>query len=168
MSPAGGRSAAQAREHLLRLLTPAVEGTGHDLEDLKMTQAGRRTLVRVVVDADGGVDLDAIAEVSRVVSDALDRDGEGGEAFAGPYVLEVSSPGVDRPLTEARHWRRAAGRLVTTTVAERSVTGRVLDANDSGVALDIDGARTEIPWSQLGRGKVQVEFTRSGAEDEEG
>lgn len=168
MPPAGGKSAGQAREHLLGLLTPAVEASGHDLEDVTVTQAGRRSLIRVVVDADGGVDLDAIAEVSRVVSDVLDRDADGGAAFAGPYVLEVSSPGIDRPLTEPRHWRRAVGRLVSTTVADRSLTGRVLDVDDRGVTFDVDGARAEAPWPQLGRGRVQIEFSRAEAEDEEG
>jgi ribosome maturation factor RimP len=167
MSPAGGRAAAQAREHLLGLLAPAVQDAGYDLEDVTVTQAGRRSLVRVIVDADGGVDLDGIAEVSRVVSDVLDGDADGDTAFAGPYVLEVSSPGVDRPLTEPRHWRRAAGRLVTVRVAERTVTGRVLEADDRGVTLDVDGSRTEASWSELGRGKVQVEFSRPSAEDEE-
>jgi len=99
-------------QHLLEVLAPVVSATGHDLEDVNVTSAGRRSLVRVVVDADGGVDLDAVAEVSRVVSEALDADAPGGPAFAGPYVLEVTSPGVDRPLTEPRHWRRAVGRLV--------------------------------------------------------
>jgi ribosome maturation factor RimP len=174
MSPAGGRSAGQAREHLLHVLAPAVRATGYDLEDVSVTSAGRRSLVRVIVDADGGVDLDAIAEVSRVVSDALDNAEDGGAAFAGPYVLEVSSPGVDRPLTEPRLWRRAAGRLVTTRIGDREITGRVLEAGERGVILDVDGTRTEAAWSELGRGKVQVEFTRSadptdaGAEDEEG
>ncbi len=165
MPPAGGRSAAQARQHLLGLLAPAIEATGHDLEDVSVTQAGRRSLVRVVVDADGGVDLDAIAEISRVVSDVLDDDADGGAAFAGPYVLEVSSPGIDRPLTERRHWRRAVGRLVSTTIADRGLTGRVLDVDDRGVAFDVEGSRAEAPWSQLGRGRVQVEFSRAEAEE---
>ena len=109
---AGSTRAGQTREHLLDVLAPVVAATGYDLEDVTVTSAGRRSLVRVIVDADGGVDLDAVAEVSRVVSEALDGDADGGAAFAGPYVLEVSSPGVDRPLTEPRHWRRAIGRLV--------------------------------------------------------
>jgi ribosome maturation factor RimP len=167
MSPVGGRSAAQARDDLLRLLTPVVQDAGYDLEDVTVTSAGRRSLVRVIVDADGGVDLDGIAEVSRVVSDVLDRDAEGGAAFSGPYVLEVSSPGVDRPLTEPRHWRRATGRLVTVSIADRTVTGRVVEANEAGVTLDVNGSRTDVPWPELGRGKVQVEFTRSSAEDED-
>ena len=108
-------SAAQVRERLLALLEPLVGAAGYDLEDVSVSAAGRRSVVRVFVDADGGVDLDAVATVSRVVSDALDeRDSDFGGAglLGGAYVLEVSSPGVDRPLTEPRHWRRAAGRLV--------------------------------------------------------
>jgi ribosome maturation factor RimP len=160
MPPARANTTAQAREHLLEVLTPVVSATGHDLEDVTVTSAGRRSLVRVVVDADGGVDLDAIADVSRAVSDALDADAPGGSAFAGPYVLEVSSPGVDRPLTEPRHWRRAAGRLVQVTVGEQTVTGRVQAADDAGVTLDVDGAPRQIRWGELGKGKVQVEFNR--------
>ena len=74
-----------------------------------MTAAGRRSLIRVTVDGDDGIDLDGIATVSRAVSEALDAAEPSGAAFSGPYVLEVSSPGVDRPLTEPRHWRRGAG-----------------------------------------------------------
>ena len=146
------------------MLTPVVAATGHDLEDVTVTSAGRRSLVRVIVDADGGVDLDAVADVSRAVSEALDDDADGGAAFAGPYVLEVSSPGVDRPLIEQRHWRRATGRLVAVPVADKSVTGRVVETDANGVTLDVDGARREIAWGDLGRGRVQVEFNR-GEED---
>lgn len=160
--PPARANTAQAREHLLEVLAPVVSATGHDLEDVTVTGAGRRSLVRVVVDADGGVDLDAVAEISRVVSDALDADSPGGAAFAGPYVLEVTSPGVDRPLTEPRHWRRAVGRLVEVTVGEQRLTGRVVAADGPGITLDIDGDRREIMWGELGRGKVQVEFNRGG------
>jgi ribosome maturation factor RimP len=164
-----GRAAAAtrtgaARGPLLDVLTPVVAATGHDLEDITVTSAGRRSLVRVIVDADGGVDLDAVAEVSRVVSEVLDEDAEGGAAFAGPYVLEVSSPGVDRPLTEQRHWRRAAGRLVTAPIGDTTVTGRVLATDDDGVTLDIDGERRTIGWGELGPGRVQVEFNRGEGE----
>jgi ribosome maturation factor RimP len=82
-------------------------------------------------------------------------------------VLEVSSPGVERPLTEPRHWRRAAGRLVRTTVGGRDATARVVSADDRGVVLDMADRRVEVPWPELGRGRVQVEFTRAGADDEE-
>jgi ribosome maturation factor RimP len=154
------RSAGDARQHLLELLAPVVAATGYDLEDVTVTAAGRRSLVRVSVDADGGIDLDAVAQVSRAVSDALDADADGGSAFAGPYVLEVSSPGVDRPLTEQRHWRRAVGRLVQVPVGEKSVVGRLTGASEAGVTLDVDGIPREVPWADLVRGKVQIEFNR--------
>ena len=164
MPPARANATAQAREHLMEVLAPVVAETGYDLEDVTVTSAGRRSLVRVIVDADGGVDLDAVADVSRAVSDALDADTPGGAAFSGPYVLEVSSPGVDRPLTEPRHWRRAVGRLVQVTVGERQLVGRVSAAEGSGVTLVVDGEPREIGWQELGKGKVQIEFNRSGEE----
>ena len=171
MSPAtAGTSAAKAREHLLELLRPVVTDAGYDLEDVTVSAAGRRSLVRVTVDADGGIDLDAVATVSRIVSDAMDADAASSAVLAGSYVLEVSSPGVDRPLTQPRHWRRAVGRLVAVDVrgnkregGER-LTGRVLAADDAAVRLDVDGAHRSIPWSELGHGKVQVEFNRSEGE----
>lgn len=164
MPPAtAGASAAQTREHLLDLLGPLVSEAGYDLEDIAVTSAGRRSLVRVTVDAEGGIDLDAVAQVSRLVSDALDADADNPDsprALAGAYVLEVSSPGVDRPLTEPRHWRRAQGRLVKTEVAARQLVGRVDSVDDTGVTLDVDGAARHVAWSALGRGRVQVEFNR--------
>lgn len=169
MPPAtAGASAAQAREHLLELLAPLVSDAGYDLEDVTVTAAGRRSLVRVTVDADGGIDLDAVATVSRLVSDALDRDADdpaSPRALASSYVLEVSSPGVDRPLSEPRHWRRAIGRLVRVDVAGAPVAGRILAADDQGVTLDVDGAHRSVAWPELGRGKVQVEFTRADEEE---
>jgi ribosome maturation factor RimP len=79
-----------------------------DLEAVKLTSAGRRVLLRVVIDADGGISLDDIAEVSRELSAKLDASDVMGET---PYTLEVTSPGTDRPLTQPRHWRRAAGSV---------------------------------------------------------
>lgn len=161
-SPRSG-SAERTRLHLLDLLGPVVAAAGYDLEDLTVTAAGRRNLVRVVVDGDGGVDLDAVAEVSRAVSQVLDAAADAN--FAGPYVLEVTSPGVDRPLTEPRHWRRAVGRLVQVPVAGRTVTARVVAASDTGVTLESDGARRDLAYADLGAGRVQVEFNRPHADD---
>lgn len=163
---AGAARSSQARERLLEVLAPVVAATGHDLEDVSVTSAGRRSLVRVVVDADGGVDLDAVADISHAVSDALDGDTPGGPAFAGPYVLEVSSPGVDRPLSEQRHWRRAVGRLVQVPVADKTVTARIVETDDNGVTLDVEGSARQIAWDDLGRGRVQVEFNRADSADE--
>ena len=150
--------ATAGRDDLLRLLGPVVAGRGLDLEDVQVTPAGRRRLLRVVVDRDGGVPLDSVATVSTAVSAALDESDAMGGA---PYVLEVTSPGVDRPLTEPRHWRRARSRLVSVPLAEGgSLTARVLDADDDGLLLDVDGAERRFAWTDVGSGRVQVEFNR--------
>lgn len=145
------------------LLAPVVQRAGLVLEDVTITPAGKRRVVRVVVDLPedrtGSLDLDAVAEVSRSVSEALDScDVLGG----APYVLEVGTPGVDRPLTERRHWSRARTRLVEVPVDGAPLTGRVLAVGDGGVGLEVDGVRRTLAWEQLGTGRVQVEFRRPG------
>jgi ribosome maturation factor RimP len=165
---------------LAGLVAPVVEAAGYDLEELVVTPAGRRSIVRVVVDRDAGVTLDDVAEVSRAVSAVLDEhDGGFGST---PYVLEVTSPGVDRPLTEPRHWRRNTGRLVTVAVgpagSAEQVTARVLEVDGDGVTLAVEAkgkpgakkrppTRRQVPWQQLGTGRVQVEFGRGRAGDDE-
>jgi ribosome maturation factor RimP len=159
------RGAAADAERIVGLLEPAVAAMGMDLEDVRITSAGRRRLLRIVVDADGGVSLDDIALVSRELSARLDRAAAMGEAS---YTLEVSSPGVDRPLTEPRHWRRAVGRLVAAPLRPQpgaaadgpaaTVTGRVSGADSSGVRIDVDGASREFGYSELGPGRIQIEF----------
>ena len=147
---------------LAELASPVVTATGHDLEDIAVTPAGRRSVVRVVVDKDGGVTLDEVAEVSRVLGKALDAADEAEPGLLGEsYVLEVSSPGVDRPLTQPRHWRRAAGRLVEVHLRHgKPVTGRVASADDAGVTLDVDGAERVLAFPDVLRGAVQIEFSR--------
>ncbi len=162
-SPSRGASADA--ERIVGLLEPAVAAMGMDLEDVRITSAGRRRLLRIVVDADGGVSLDDIALVSRELSATLDRAAAMGEAS---YTLEVSSPGVDRPLTEPKHWRRATGRMVTAPLRSQpgpagdalagTVTGRVTGADSSGVRIDVDGASREFGYSELGPGRIQIEF----------
>jgi ribosome maturation factor RimP len=156
--------APHAPDGVRDLLTSVVADAGLVLEGVSVTPAGKRRVVRVVVDlpddAHGSLDLDAVAEVSRAVSDALDSSDVLGSA---PYVLEVGSPGVDRPLTERRHWARARGRLVKTTLRSSGseVTGRVKTVDDDGVVLDLDGVERTVEWSDLGAGRVQVEFSRA-------
>jgi ribosome maturation factor RimP len=163
-----GGDLAALRGRLAAVIQPVVGSAGYDLEDLGLSRVGRRHLLRVVVDTDGGVSLDAIAEVSRQVSEALDAaEQDGGELIAGEYQLEVSSPGVDRPLTEPRHWRRNVGRLVKVTAGERQLVARISAADDLGVALDVDGAVSEVAYDRLGPGRVQVEFARPGAAEDE-
>jgi ribosome maturation factor RimP len=157
---AGSDLSAQ-RGRLRTVIAPVVEEAGYDLEDLTVSRAGRRHLVRVQVDADGGISLDEVADLSRDISAALDHAEEtGGALTAGEYVLEVGSPGVDRPLTQPRHWRRNVGRLVAVTAADHRMTGRITDVDERGVTLDVDGRRHEYGYQQLGPGRVQIEFGR--------
>ncbi len=148
------------RQQLQDLLDPVVSAAGYELVDLSVSSAGRRSLVRVTVDGDAGIDLDGVADVSRAISTAMDsQDG----AFAGPYVLEVSSPGVDRPLAEPRHWQRAVGRLVSVPISDAEpITGRVLGVEPDGLRLQVDGAEHSYPWPTVGTGRMQVEFSRPG------
>jgi ribosome maturation factor RimP len=144
------------------VISPVVTAAGMDLESVRVTAAGRRRLLRVVVDSDRGVSLDDAAAISRDLSAVLDTVAVLGDF---PYTLEVSSPGVDRPLTERRHWRRAVGRLVRVTVTDStgsgSVSGRVVAADADGVTLDVEGdpkTRRRFPYDVLGPGAIQVEF----------
>jgi ribosome maturation factor RimP len=168
--PGGPRSAGGAVDdkRLAGLIEPAVIAAGMDLESVRMTVAGRRRLLRVIVDSDHGVSLDDAADVSREVSAVLDTSDALGDV---PYTLEVSSPGVDRPLTEPRHWRRARGRLVKVKVAGTSavggrtlagttVQGRVLAADADGVTLDLADGEQRFGYGELGAGAIQVEFGR--------
>jgi len=155
------------REAIRAVVDQVVTGMAYDLEELTVSRAGRRYLVRVIVDRDGGLSLDDIAEVSRAVSAALDEaEATGGELLAGAYQLEVSSPGVDRPLTLPRHWRRNRGRLVKVTMAGRQITARVMDADETGVVFD-SAPDHRVPYAELGPGRVQVEFNRVGEADSE-
>jgi ribosome maturation factor RimP len=157
-------SGASNRDSLLRTLGPVVTARGFDLEDVVVTPAGKRRMLRVVVDKDGGVDLDDIAHVSSAVSATLDESDVMG---AVPYVLEVTSPGVDRPLTHPRHWRRATERLVRSDIAGvGDRTGRIVSTDDAGVLFDIDGAEQHVPWGDLGNGHVQIEFNHKAQPDQ--
>ncbi len=156
---------ASNRDSLMQTLEPVVLARGFDLEEVVVTPAGKRRVLRVVVDKDGGVDLDDIAGVSTAVSATLDESDAMGPV---PYVLEVTSPGVDRPLTLPRHWRRATERLVRVGIAGvGDRTGRVVSADDDGVLLDIDGTAQQVVWADLGSGHVQIEFNRKAPEPPE-
>jgi ribosome maturation factor RimP len=164
----GGRRASgqETRAALMRLLEPVVAGAGFDLEDVLVTPAGKRRQVRAIVDGDDGVSLDDVAIVSQAISAALDDSEAMG---SGPYVLEVTSPGIDRPLTQPRHWRRARGRLVRATLAAgEEITGRVTAADDAAVMLDTDGHERRLRYDELTRGLVQVEFNRRSEDDPAG
>ena len=166
----GGRDAA-LRDDVRAAIEPAAADLGLLVEDVVVSPAGSRRLLRVVLDAaadDAPLSLDAVAEASRRISEVLDD----ADVVPGAYVLEVTSPGVDRPLTEPRHFRRNVRRKVEVRLRDGgSVTGRVLEAGEA-LVLEVEGpkkgttARREVAWDDVERGLVQVEFKPVGADQD--
>ena len=151
------------------LLTPVLAQLDLDLEAVDLIPAGKRQLLRVVVDGDGpgghGPNLDEIAEATKAISVALD---EADVTGSSPYTLEVSSRGIGRALELPRHWRRNVGRLVavTTTTGDK-FTGRIVSSTEDSVVLDIDGFPRELGYPEVAKAQVQVELNRVSAELED-
>lgn len=151
------------------LLAPILERLELDLEAVDLVPAGKRRLLRIVVDGDGadgrGPTLDDIAEATKAISVALDSAEVTG---ANPYTLEVSSRGVGRALEQPRHWRRNTGRLVAITRTDGAqLTGRVTAAGEDSVVLSVDGEQRDLRYADVTKAQVQVELNRSFAELEE-
>jgi ribosome maturation factor RimP len=149
---------------LSSLLTPILERYALELEEIDVLPAGRRRLVRVVVDGDGpagrGPLLDDIAEATKAISSALDSTDLVGNA---PYTLEVSTRGLSRPLTAPRQWRRNRGRLVAADLRDgSSVTGRISSSDSESVELDVAGSARRLQYEEVAKAIVQVEFNRPG------
>lgn len=142
------------------VVEPVVRSLDLDLEDLRISTVGRRKLVKVVVDGDGGVSLDLVADVSRAVGEALEAASVMGDT---DWTLEVTSPGVERPLTLPRHWRRAIGRNVKVQFADgREDLGRILEFDeDTGeTVFNFKGATRKRNTADIVKAIVQVEFNR--------
>jgi ribosome maturation factor RimP len=140
------------------MLRDPLDRSGLDLEDVEISTAGRRRLVRVLVDKDGGVTLDEIADATRLVSGLLDSSDVLGEA---PYTLEVTSPGIDRPLSRPRHWQRNVDRLVKVRPRDgQPFTGRIVSADEDAVVLDGDGVRRQVDYASIAKATIEVEFNR--------
>ncbi|MCA0296024.1 MAG: ribosome maturation factor RimP [Actinobacteria bacterium] len=152
------------------LVAPVATAHSLEVDRLEVMTAGKRSVVRVFLDGDGpagrGPSLDEIASATRDISATLD---EADITRGRPYTLEVSSRGVTRPLTEAKHFRRNTGRLVEFQLADGSVTGRVVGITDGVVDVDVEGAARQIPLAQVQRALVQVELNRpvEGETDDE-
>ncbi len=160
----GQRGADAVREVVDEIVTAA----GYDLEELTVVAAGRRRMLRVVIDSDDGVDLDDAAEVSRAISERLDALEAQDPMGQAAYTLEVTSPGIGRPLTLPRHFRRARGRLLAVTPTQGSpFLGRVLLAEDDKVQLLTGPSGVEprlIGYPDIARAKVEVEFNPPSAQ----
>jgi ribosome maturation factor RimP len=151
------------RDRIEQELVGPLGALGLDLESVELTPAGKRRILRVAVDKDGGVTLDDVADATREVSRVLDESDVMGEQ---PYTLEVTSRGVDRPLTLPRHWRRNADRLVKVSLAGgENLTGRIVSSDDRTVELDVDGTRREVAYADVAKALVQIEFNRPTAKE---
>ncbi|MET7360870.1 ribosome maturation factor RimP [Streptomyces sp. NPDC005562] len=158
-------------ERLRQLLEPLVSSQDLDLEEIEVASVGRKRVLRVVIDSDDGVDLDQIAEVSRLLSAQLDESDAMGE---GEYDLEVGSPGAERALTERRHYLRAVDRLVKFQLTEGGeLTARILTVDDEGLDLEVPGVKgrkatsRRLAFTEIDKARVQVEFNRKDKKEEE-
>ncbi|MDR1808593.1 MAG: ribosome maturation factor RimP [Propionibacteriaceae bacterium] len=144
------------------VIEPVVQAEGLELDDLAIQRAGSREIVRVTVDGDGpegrGPSLDDIAACSQAISRALDDSPVTGDR---PYVLEVSSRGVGKPLQTPAHWRRNVGRLVTVTGRDgTSLTGRIAAASEGGAELADGDTLRAVSYDDVASAIVQVELNR--------
>lgn len=148
-------------DSLETLVETTVTSLGLDLEALDLTPAGKKRVLRIAVDRDGGVGIDHITDATRAISEVLDSTDVMGEQ---PYTLEVTSRGVDRPLTLPRHWRRNEGRLVRLRLAsdDSSVDGRIGTSDDDGVEI-VGRATTRYSYADITTALVQIELNRKDA-----
>jgi ribosome maturation factor RimP len=149
-----------SQKQVIELLAGEFARAGYEIEHVVIDTATRPPRIAVVADGDEPLDLDSIAELSRSASDLLDR------IDTPPYVLEVTSPGVDRPLTTEKHYRRARGRKVELTLSDGSqLTGRLGETDGGVVRLVVrEGAKAnfsirELPIDGITKAIVQVEFS---------
>jgi ribosome maturation factor RimP len=151
------------RERIETELVAPLTALDLDVEAVEITPAGKRRILRIAVDKDGGVTLDDVADATREISRVLDESDVMGEQ---PYTLEVTSRGVDRPLVLPRHWRRNVDRLVKVSTSEgETVEGRIVTSDDAAASIDVDGTIREIAYADIARAQVQVEFNRRAVEE---
>jgi ribosome maturation factor RimP len=148
-------------EQLANLVDECVSALGFDVEAVELTPAGNKRVLRIALDRDGGIGIDHITQATRALSEVLDSSDVMGTQ---PYTLEVTSRGVDRPLTEPRHWRRNAGRLVRIRLADdSSIDGRIGGSDDEGVEIEGRNTSQRLTYDQIGTALVQTELNRKDA-----
>lgn len=146
-------------ENLVELLSPAVTDAGFVLEEITVTPVGKRRLIAVVIDCeDRNPSLDEVTVVSKEVSGILDTYSQMGEM---PFTLEVTTPGIDRPLTLPRHWKKNVGRLVKITPQSgEKFVGRIQAVDSGKVTVEIKGESVDVALGDVLRAQVEVEFNR--------
>jgi ribosome maturation factor RimP len=151
-------------EKITELVQPAVEKAGFFLEDVHVVSPGKHRIITCIVDGQTPLNLDQVTTVSRDISELLDAaDFMDDSAF----TLEVTSPGVDRPLTLPRHWHKNLNRLVKVVNHDGSVVnGRITTVEDACVHLieDIKGKSKEhtVLFADVKRATIEIEFNRKG------
>ena len=150
------------------LISPAVSEAGFFLEEVQIASPGSHRIVTCVVDGETPLNLDQVTVASRVISELLDTAEFMGDT---PFTLEVTSPGVDRPLTQPRHWRKNLTRLIKVTLGDGTITiGRLTEFNETNATLveNIKGRIKEhtIALADIKRAVVEIEFNRKESADE--
>jgi ribosome maturation factor RimP len=144
-------------------ITPVVESAGYFLEDVHVASPGNRRIVTGVVDGTANLNLDEVTVITKEISAILDESEFLGDT---PFTLEVSSPGVDRPLTLPRHWLKNMTRLVRSVMVNGEIiTGRVDAVHDESVCVIVEGKvphKVELPFVEIKRAQVEIEFNRKG------
>ncbi len=168
MNAVNSTGGASTLDRVESQLTGPLRDLGLDLEAVELTPAGKRRVLRVAVDKDGGVTMDDVADATREVGRILDESDVMG---AHPFTLEVTSRGVDRPLTLPRHWRRNAGRLVSISLIDgEQFTGRIGTGDavtDEGVRIDLADAPRTVAYPDIAKALVQIEFNRPPEGDQD-
>lgn len=149
---------------LTLLLEPVVATFSFDLDEVEISRSGGQRILDVTIDGDSGVNLDEVAAVSRAISEFLDNSDVMGEE---PYVLEVGTRGVSKPLTKPVHWARNVGRLVNVAGDAINAVGRIVEFDEPNVTLDIKGKLRTLSINEVSRANIEIEFKKMPKEDAE-
>ena len=144
------------KEDISAAITPALEALGFYLEDVTITSAGRRSMLTVIVDGDTHLSLDQVTSATKAIGEIVESIQSLGET---PFTLEVTSPGLDRPLTKPRHWRKNIDRLVKVVLLDgKEIKGRIKAASEDSATVD----QSEITFADIKRASLEVEFKQVG------
>ena len=140
------------KEQVLAVITPAIESLGFYIEDINISSAGKRSMLTVIVDGDTHLSLDQVTVATKAISEIVENLPTLGN---NPFTLEVTSPGLDRPLTKPRHWRKNKDRLIKIVLTDgKEVNGRIKDSNEASATVDDQ----VINFSDIKRATLEVEF----------
>jgi ribosome maturation factor RimP len=156
------------KDQISVLITPALHQAGYFLEDVNIVSPGQHRIVTVIVDGESGLNLDQVTVASKLVSELLDAAAFMGET---PFTLEVTSPGIDRPLTLPRHFAKNVDRLLKVTKTDGlTVTGRILSNTENDVTLSVtekkDFKEVVVALADIKRATVEIEFNRKDGDKE--